>query len=155
MQAGKHAHAPERTHACTQTEREMPRQTGLAAAARARKWPGAQLAVSGLVIKGAKKINFQFSPKPTSEGKKKKIKEERRAEGTGSMSSRFEVMFWMCPEMKLVSRASEFPKENALLNLAVSTCCSRHLCSWHAWHSQSNLVEKPLNIKLFFLHLHS
>lgn len=81
MQAGKHAHAPEHTHTCTQTERGMPRQAGLAAAARARKWPGAQLAVSGLMIKGAKKINFQSSPKPTSVGKKKK--KEGRKKGRG------------------------------------------------------------------------
>lgn len=104
------------------------------------------------MIKGAKKINFQFSLQAYIRRKKKGKKE---GGGGESMSSHFEVMFWMCSDMKLVSRASEFPKENALLNLAVSTCCSIHLCSWHAWHSQSNLAEKLLNIKFFFLHLHS
>lgn len=79
---------------------------------------GAQLAVSSLMIKGAKEKTANSPCKMTSKGKGKK-----------SMSSHSEVLeFWMCPKIKLGSREGEFAKKNALLNLVVSFCCRRYLC---------------------------
>lgn len=69
---GRRAHAFKHTHACTHTETEVQRQTGSAAGAKAGKLAGARLAVSSPMIKGAKKINFQFSPQAYIRRKRKK-----------------------------------------------------------------------------------